>query len=66
MVQAMDEEVVERTCKLWIREQLKEILIVQAMEGAMDGTSVGSRSSRRRYGSVDGASDERSDRWYKR
>ncbi len=29
----------------------KEILMVQAMEGAMDGTSDGSRSSQRRYGS---------------
>jgi len=36
---AMDQEVVERTCNLWIREQLKEILMVQSMEGAMDGTS---------------------------
>ncbi len=57
MVQAMDheavegDEVVERTCKLWIREQSKEILMVQAIEGAIDGTSDGSRSIRRRYGS---------------
>ena len=36
----MDQEVVERTCKLWIREQLKEILMVQAMDGAIYGTAM--------------------------
>jgi len=68
MVQAMDQEVLKRTCKLWIREQLKEILMVQAMDGAIYGTSDGSRSCRRRYmdqevveGAVDGASDGMSD-----
>ena len=70
MVQAMDQEVVERTCKLlireqtnvqaidqgavegdiWIRKLLKERWMVQAMEGAIDGTSDRSRSSLRRYG----------------
>ena len=37
--------------------------MVQAMEGAIDGTSDGSRSSRSRYGS---GSCRRSDRWCKR
>ena len=60
MVQA--KEVVERTCKLWIREQLKEILMVQAIdheavEGDMDQEAV--------EGAVDGASDGRSDGWNK-
>ena len=49
MVQAMDQEVVERTCKLWIREQSKEILMVQAMEGAIVGTSYGSGSCRSKH-----------------
>ena len=50
MVQAMDQEVVERTCKLWIREQTN----VQAVDqGAVEGD-------------IDGASDGRSNGWYKR
>jgi hypothetical protein len=49
MVQAMDQEAVEGD--IWIRKLLKERWMVQAMEGAIDGTSDGSRSSRRRYGS---------------
>ncbi len=65
MVQAMAHEAVEGD--IWIRE-LKERWMVQAMEGAIDGTSDGSRSSRRRFmdqeaveGAMDGASVGRSD-----
>jgi len=50
MVQAMDQEVIERTCKLLIREQTN----VQAIDqGAVEGD-------------IDGASDGRSNGWYKR
>ncbi len=49
MVQAMAHEAVEGD--IWIRKLLKERWMVQAMEGAIDGTSDGSRSSQRRYGS---------------
>jgi hypothetical protein len=44
MVQAIDHEAVEGD--KWIRKLLKERWVVQAMEGAMDGTSYGSGSSR--------------------
>ena len=57
MVQAMDHEAVEGD--IWIRK-LKERWMVQAMEGAMDDSSDGSRSSRRRYmdqEAVEGAMD---------
>jgi len=47
-VQAMDHEAVEGD--IWIRKLSKERWMVQAMKGAIDGTSDRSRSSRRRYG----------------
>ena len=46
ILQAMDQDVVEGTCKRWIRKQSNERWMVQAMEGAIVGTSDGSRSSR--------------------
>ena len=49
MVQVMGHEAVEGD--KWIRKLLKERWMVQTMEEAIDGTSDGSRSSRRRYGS---------------
>jgi hypothetical protein len=66
----MDQEAVEGAMvgasdgwyKQWITKQSKELSterwMVQAMEGAIDGTSYGSRSSRR--------SCQRSDGWCKR
>ena len=69
MVQAMDQEVVERTCKLWIREQLKEILMVckqwkeQWMVQAIDHEAVdGDMDQEAVEGAIYGASDGRSDR----
>jgi len=53
MVQAMDEEAVEGD--IWIRKLLKEHH--EAVEGDMDQGAI--------EGDIDGASDERSDRWYK-
>ena len=48
MVQAMDHEAVEGDMDQEAVEA-KERWMVQAMEGAIDGKSDGSRSSRRRY-----------------
>ena len=70
-VDGASDERSDRWYKRWIKKQSKEIWIrklkerwmVQAMEGAIDGTSDGSRSSRRRYGS---GSCRRSDGWCKR
>ena len=67
MVQVMGHEAVEGD--KWIRKLLKERWMVQAMEGAMDGTSdidheavEGDMDQEAVEGAVDGASDERSDR----
>ena len=57
MVQAMDQEAVEGD--IWIRKLLKERWMVQAMEGAMDGTSYGSGSSRTNVLAMDQGADER-------
>ena len=57
MVQAMDHEAVEGD--IWIRKLLKERWMVQAMEGAMDGTSYGSGSSRTNVQAMDQGADER-------
>jgi hypothetical protein len=46
ILQAMDQDVVEGTCKRWIRKQSNERWMVQAMEGAMDCASNQSESSR--------------------
>ena len=55
--------ITKQSKEMWIRKLSKELWMVQAMDGAIDGTSGRSRSSRRRYGS---GSCRRSGGWCKR